>query len=214
MKSNLLKFAFGLSLSIAALGASAQKTYTEGVATYTVKSAMGDAESKVSFRGDSSCSSSQYGPAQVKLISTTKGSYFAVLVDVPVASMKKAAVLTPDEIDQASAAAPKLTFTPTTETKQIGGFNCKKIQAKDPKSGATYDAWVTNDISAPTNIMSKLFDGAGGFPVEFTTVQQGQQVSVSLKSINAEKVPAGTFGVPAGYDKITYEELMSMRGGN
>ncbi len=214
MKSNFLKLALGATLSIAAFSASAQKTYTEGVATYSLKTAAGEAESKVSFRGDSSCSSSQYGPAQVKLITNAKGTSFVILVDVPVASMKKAAILTPDEIDQAAAAAPKFTFTPTTETKEISGFNCKKVQVKDPKSGVSFDAWVTNDVSAPQNLMTKYFDGAGGFPVQFTTIQQGQQVGVVLKSISAEKVPAGTFGIPAGFDHITLEELNSMRGNN
>ncbi|MDB5112696.1 MAG: hypothetical protein JWR67_3810 [Mucilaginibacter sp.] len=212
MNNIFLKVALGAAfLTTVAIGAQAQKTYTEGVITYSIKSSMGDADSKVSFRGDSSSSSSQYGPAVVKLISTAKGNYFAVLVNVPVASIKKAAVLTPDELDQANAAAPKFTFTPTTETKQINGFNCKKVTVKDSK-GTSFDAWVTNDIVAPQNLMSKYFEGAGGFPVQFATMQQGQQVSVILKSISDEKVPAGTFGIPAGYDKITYEELMAMSG--
>jgi len=213
MKSNIIKAAMGLTLSLAAFRASAQKTYTEGTITYTVKTQMGDVEQKVAFRGDSSCSTSQYGPAQVKLISNNKGTYFAVLVDVPVASIKKAAVLTPDEIDQTTAAAPKFTFTPTTETKQINGFNCKKVTAKDSKSGNTYDAWVTNDISTPSTMITKYFDGIGGFPIQFTAIQQGQAVNMELKSISGDKVPAGTFGIPAGYDRITLEELNSMRGG-
>jgi len=212
MNNNFLKFAFGIALTAVAFNASAQKTYTEGVITYSLKTGAGDVDSKVSFRGDSSSSSSQYGPAQVKLISTAKGNYFAVIVDVPVASMKKAAVLTPDDLEQAAAAAPKFTFTPGTETKQISGFNCKKVTVKDPKSGASFDAWVTNDIVAPPNLMSKYFEGSGGFPVQFTTIQQGQPIAVTLKSISAEKVPVGTFGIPPGYDRITMEELNSMRG--
>ena len=213
MKSNIIKTALGLTLTLAAFTASAQKTYTEGVVTYNVKVPTGDVETKVFFRGDSSCSTSQYGPAQVKLISNNKGTYFAVLVDVPVASIKKAAVLTPDEIDQAASAAPKFTFTPTTETKQINGFNCKKVTVKDSKSGNTFDAWFTNDISTPPTLITKYFEGAGGFPVQFTTMQQGQAVNMELKSISDDKVPAGTFGVPAGFDRITLEELNSMRGG-
>ena len=214
MKSNLLKFAFGVSLSIAALGASAQKTYTEGVAAYILKTDAGEMESSVTFKGDSSLATMQQGPANIKLISNIKGTYFVILVDVPVASMKKAAVLTPDELDQAMSAAPKFTFTPTGETKQISGFNCKKIVAKDAKLGVTFDTWVTTDISAPANSYSKLFVGAGGVPIQFTTIQQGKQVDVTLKSITDQKVAPGTFGIPAGFDKISLEELSSMGGGH
>jgi hypothetical protein len=214
MNHKILKFALGVTFSIAAISASAQKTYTEGVATYNLKTDQGEIESPVTFKGDSSMATMQQGPALIKLISTNKGNYFLILVDVPVASMKKAVVLTPDELEQASAAAPKFTFTPTTETKQINGFNCKKVIAKDPKSGATYDAWVTSDISAPGNSYSKYFSESGGFPVQFTTMQQGKVVNVTLKSITDQKVPAGTFAIPAGFDRISMEELNSMRGGN
>jgi hypothetical protein len=213
MNNKFFKITLGLSLTIAAFNANAQKKYTEGVATYSLKSAVGEIESKVSFRGDSTISSMQQGPAVIKFIANGKGTYFAVLVDVPIASIKKAAVLTPDEIDQANATMPQLTFTPTTETKQINGFNCKRVTAKDSKSGASYDLWITNDISAPDNTYSKYFSAGGGLPVQFNTVQQGQPVSVTLKSITDQKVPAGTFGIPAGFDRISYEDLKAMRGG-
>ncbi|HEY0244695.1 MAG TPA: DUF4412 domain-containing protein [Mucilaginibacter sp.] len=213
MNNNILKVALGVSLTIAAFSASAQKNYTEGVVSYTTTSPAGNAESKISFRGDSSLTVLQTGPAVIKLITTVKHSYFAILVDVPVASMKKAAVLTPDEVDQASDELPKLTFTPTTETKQISGYNCKKVTAKDAKSGSDIEVWVTNDISAPANTVSMPFVSAGGFPVEVITTLQGQKADITLKSITEQKVPAGAFGVPAGYDKITYDELKAMRGG-
>jgi hypothetical protein len=213
MNNTFFKLTLGLSLTVAAFTANAQKNYTEGVIVYSTNTASGATESKISFRGDSSSSSLQAGPATIKLITTTKHTYFAILVDVPVASMKKAAVLTPDELDQASEEIPKLTFTTTTETKQINGYNCKKVTAKDDKSGTDVELWVTNDISAPANTISQPFAGAGGFPVQFTTNTKGQKVDVTLKSIAEQKIPAGTFGIPAGYDRITYDELKAMRGG-
>jgi len=212
MNIKFFKLALGIAFTAIAVNASAQKTYTEGTADFSLKTQAGEAESKVSFRGDSSVAVTQQGPALIKLIAN-KDNYFAVLVDVPMASIKKAAVLTPDELDQAMAAAPKFTFTPTTETKQINGFNCKKVIAKDAKSGTNYDTWVTTDISAPLNSVTKLFADAGGFPVQFTTLQQGHAVDVTLKSITAEKVPAGTFGIPAGFDRISLDDLKAMGGG-
>ncbi|MFD2146801.1 hypothetical protein [Mucilaginibacter antarcticus] len=207
-----LKIALGLTLTTLAFSASAQKTYTQGLATYKMSTPRGDAESKLYFTADSNAMLTVQGPATIKMLANNKLTYAAILLDVPVASMKKAAILTPDEIDQFAAMAPKFTFTPGTETKVISGFNCKKVDVKDQKSGTSYVAWVTNDISLPITGLTKPFADAGGVPVQFTTVQQGQVVDVTLKSITDSKAPAGTFGVPAGYDKITLDDLKSMGG--
>jgi hypothetical protein len=168
-------------------------------------------EAKVSFKGDSSAMAIQQGPAAIKIISF-KEDYLAVLVDVPVANMKKAAVATPGELEDAMSKLPTFTFTPTTETKQIAGYNCTKVIAKDEK-GATYDTWVTKDIIAPASAYSRILAKAGGFPVQFTISQMGRNVTNTLKTISDAKVPAGTFGIPAGYDRITLTELSSMGGG-
>jgi hypothetical protein len=207
-----LKIALGLAFTAVAFSASAQKTYTQGLATYALKTAMGDAESKIYFTADSSVMINQQGPALIKVITNSKSTYVAILVDVPVASIKKAAILSPDEIEQGLAAAPKFTFTPSTETKVINGFNCTKVDVKDSKSGSSYVAWVTKDIVAPTNALTRSFADAGGFPVQFTTMQQGQSVDVTLKTIADQKAPAGSFGIPAGFDKISLDDLKAMSG--
>lgn len=213
MNNKIVTIVFGAALGLAGLTAKAQKSYNEGVLTYAVSTSQGDVESKVYFRGDSSASVMQAGPAQIKLLTTKNRSYFAVAVDVPVASIKKAAVLTPDELDQAREEQPKFSFTPTAETKTISGYNCKKVVAKDPKSGATFDIWVTNDITVAPNIMTMPYADAGGFPVQFTAMQQGQSASFTLKSISDQKAPAGTFAIGKDFDKISYEDLKAM-GGN
>lgn len=215
MKLNLLKAAAGMILLAASVTAKAQKTYTEGVITYTITSTTkGTADSKTYFKGDSSVMTTQAGPAAIKIISKGAGDYLAVLVDVPLANIKKAAVATPAEIEQFQSMLPQLTFTPTTETKQISGFNCKKVTAKDAASNATFDIWVTNDISIPSNGLSQVYSKAGGVPVQFTAKQMGENVSVLLKTVSDDKVPANAFSIPAGFDKISLTELESMAGGN
>jgi len=111
-----------------------------------------------------------------------------------------------------AAAVPELTFTATTETKQVAGFNCKKVTAKDAKANKTYDVWVTNDITLPTNSISAFYKKAGGVPVEFQTYLNGQLVSVVLKSITEEKNPAGTFGIASSYERISFEDLKALGG--
>lgn len=201
-----------LALSCITISASAQKTYTEGTATYALATGIGDLEAKLIFNADSNAFITQQGPANIKAVSNKAGTYGVILVDVPLISIKKAAVLTPAELKQAEEQAPKYTFTTTTETKQINGFNSKKVIAKDAKSGSTIDIWVTNDIKAPANSLTKLFKEAGGFPVQFKTTQSGQTIDATLKSIVQEKVPVGSFGVPADYEKITLNELNTLGG--
>lgn len=213
MKIKLLTAVLGIALSATAMSASAQKSYTDGIVTYKTSMRGQDVEIKNYFSVDSSASTFAAGPATIKLLSDAKHDFFAVLVDVPVASIKKAAIATPAEIEQQMATIPTFTFTPGTETKQIAGFNCKKVVATDTKSNKTYDLWITNDITVPTTAIPFYYAQAGGFPVQYTAFQQGQSTEITVSTVTEGKAPAGTFGITKDYDKITLEELNSMGGG-
>ena len=207
-----LKITLGVVLAAFTVTANAQKAYTEGAINYSVSAPIGAVETKVYFTVDSSAVVTNQGPATIKVINDSKNTFMALLADVPLVSIKKAAVLNPAELAQAIAETPKFAFTPTTETKQINGFNCKKVIAKEAKTGSNMDVWVTSDFSMPLNSITKPFAAAGGVPVQFTTVQQGQTVNVELKSLSAGKAPAGTFGIPTGFEKISFSELKNVFG--
>lgn len=211
--NSIKKIALGLAFTTIGFAAHAQKMITEGVITYNVSANGQKGEAKVYFKGDSSSYKMQQGPADITLLSDEKANYMALLVDVPVASMKKAAVYTPADMEQAKSMEPTFTSTPTSETQTIDGYKCKKVQVKEAKSGSTFDVWVTNDVMAPSNLLTRHFVNLGGFPVKFTTIQQGKPVEVELKSIVEEKVKPGTFVIPSDFDKITLQEMMSMAGG-
>lgn len=213
MKIKLLSFVAGVVLSGTALTASAQKAYTEGMMTLNQDFGGMSFPVKSYFTPDSTTASFQQGPATIKILANTKATYFAVLVDVPVAQKKFAGVATPDDIEQQKAMFPTYTFTPTTETKQISGFNCKKVIAKDTKSGNSTDIWVTNDITVPTGVVPSFLANAGGFPIQYQTSLQGRTATVTIQSVVAQKAPAGTFGIPADYDKMSLGELKAMAGG-
>jgi hypothetical protein len=214
MNIKLFNVALGIMLTATAISASAQKNYTEGM--ITISSAMNgqQIQSKYYFRTDSSALTFNTGPATIKILQDAKTTFLAVLVDVPVASIKKAAIATPSEIEDAMSTLPKLTFAPTTETKQISGFNCKKVIATDTKTNKTYDIWVTNDISVPPTAMASYYAGIGGFPIQYTSFSMGQSVDATVVSISDQKVPAGTFGIAPDFDRITMEDLKNMRGGH
>ena len=213
MKIKLFTAAMGVALTATAVTASAQKVYKEGVATIGMNAMGQSVEAKNYFRADSSAVSFNSGPAAIKVLTVAKGTYMAILVDVPVASIKKAAIATPAEVEEEMSKLPALTFVPGTETKVINGFNCKKVVATDPKTSKSYDIWVTNDISLPVNAGSKLYAKAGGFPIQYVTFQNGQAQEISVKSVVEQKVPGGTFSIPSDFDKISMDDLKSMGGG-
>ncbi len=213
MKLKWLSVSLVIALSTTAITALAQKTYTEGVISYTATAGGQIIDSQLYFKGDSSSTSGSRGPATIKTIMANGGAYVAILVDVPIANIKKAAIGTPAELESFKDSEPQFTFIPGTETKVINGFNCKKVVVKDAKSGQSYDAWVTNDVAIPVTIITKFFAAAGGFPIQFTTLQMGQPLSITVKAISGNKVPAGSFSIPGGYDRITITDLSTLGGG-
>jgi hypothetical protein len=214
MNIKILTSALGIALTTFAINAKAQTAYTQGIVTYSSSVNGNKTEAKEYFSADSSVYAFSAGPASIKLLSNAAHSYFAVLVDVPVASKFYAAVANPSEVEEGAAQLPSFTFAPTTETKVISGFNCKKVIATDSKTKKSYDLWITNDFTFPTTAVQPYYTTAGGFPVQYTMLMQGQEVSVTVTSIVQQNLPKGTFGIPAEAEKITLDELKAMRGGN
>jgi len=212
MNIKIFNVALGLVLTATTFAANAQKAYTEGTLTISTSMRGQQVQPKVYFSKDSTALTFNNGPASVKVLTDDKQTFMAILISVPVASLKKAAIATPAEVEQAISELPKLTFAPTTEAKQISGFNCKKVVATDDK-GKKYDIWITNDFSLPDGAIAAYYKGIGGVPVQYTSFAMGQTADVTLLSITADKAPAGTFAIPADYDKITMDDLHSMGGG-
>jgi len=210
---NLKTVALGIALTATTIAVNAQKTYTKGTITYNINAGGQDVEGTAFFTPDSSSLQYAAGPATIKMIVTSKADYFAILVNVPVASMKKAAIATPGEIEESADADANYACTATTETKKIGDYNCIKYIAKDTKSGTSYDLWVTTDISAPVNMMTKGFTGIKGVPVQFSFMPLGQKVAqtITLKSIT-DSLPADSFKISGDYDKISLSDLKAMGG--
>jgi len=213
MNIKFFNVALGLALTATAMSASAQKKYTQGTVNFTTNMRGQEVNAKGYFRADSNAFTFTAGPATIKILTDVSGKSMAILVDVPVASIKKAAIATPDEVDQAMADMPTFTFAPSTEAKQISGFNCKKVVATDSKTKKTYDIWITNDVVVPITGIAKYYREIGGFPVQYTSFSQGQSTDVTVKSIVDEKAPAGTFGIPADFEKISLDDLKAMSGG-
>lgn len=165
------------------------------------------------FTSDSTAVTFLTGQTQVKIIKDKQERDFAILVDVPTASIKKAAILTPNEQQQAMFNSPDYEFKRTKETAQISGFNCLKIITLDKKSGQSFDVWITNDIVIPDAAIPKEYRNIFGVPIKYRITQQGQVIDVTIKSITEKKVPSGMFSIPNHFDKISLDDLKSMRFG-
>lgn len=213
MKIKFFSVALCMLCAATAFQANAQKSYTSGLITLTTDARGQQIDAKDYFSPDSSALSFTTGPATIKVLTNAQFTFFAVLVDVPVASIKKAAIATPDELDQITGAMPKFTFATDTATKTISGFKCNKVVATDPKTNKTYDVWVTHDVTLPEGAIPKYYHGIDGVPIQYTSFSQGQSADVTVKSITDEKAPAGTFAISADFDKITLDDLKAMSGG-
>ena len=202
MNIKFLNVALGIVLTATALSASAQKVFTEGVISFPMEVRGMPADAKEYFTKDSTALVVSFGAGSFKMLTTAKHDYMALVLDVPVASIKKVGTATPAELEEGMAAIPTFSFTTTTETKQISGFNCTKVVAKDNKSGKTYDVWITKDISLPSTAVPIFYANIGGVPIQYTSFQQGQEVSITVTSVTGDKAPAGTFSYSKDFEKV------------
>jgi len=209
MNIKILTAALGIALTTVSISAQAQKTINEGYASFSTDLRGQPADVKAYFTPDSSAQVITFGAGKVKILSDAKRDYLAIVLDIPVASMKKAAIATPAEIEQFSTMYPTFTFKQTTDAKTISGFNCKRVIATDSKSSKAYDIWITNDITVPPTAYAPYYAQAGGYPVQFTAFQQGQETTITITGVTEAKAPAGTFGIAKDFDRITMDELNS-----
>src|SRR3569833_360013 len=100
MKIKLFSAALGIALSATVISASAQKNYTEGVASYSTEMQGQTADVKSYFKADSNATVMTVGPATVKILLTAKHDYLAVVLDVPVAGLKKAGIATAADLEE------------------------------------------------------------------------------------------------------------------
>lgn len=218
MKIKFLSVALGIALSATILSASAQKSYTEGLVTIKTSAGSQAIEMKEYFKSDSIATIFSAGPANIKLLADASYKFFAVVAEVSAFKIKKAAIYTPAEIDQVVSGFPTFTFAPSTETKQIAGFNCKKVVATDTKTQKTYDTWITNDISLPAAVIEKYYASIGGVPIQYTSFQKGPDgvwgtADNTISGVSDQKAPAGTFGIAPDFDKISKATLDAMSRG-
>ena len=214
MKKNLL---FIFVIIAIALASCADKT-KQGTIVYQLDYQLPDSlrsyadylpkQATVYFKGDSVVSIQGTDEESTTVITHQPSNYMLVLLK----SATKHFQVNYAKADQ-SQELPDIsvyTFTKGTATKQIAGYNAQQYTMKNKISDETSEAWFTTGIKLPPSLLTMGFDPAMGVPLVFSTNQNGIITKTSVKEIRFEPAPAGVFSAPAGYQKLTPQQLKEM----
>lgn len=98
------------------------------------------------------------------------------------------------------------------EKKKIAGYKCCKATAELPQ-GMQMIVYFTKKIKPKDSFISKAMGGLDGFPLEFVVeTGMGMALTFTAQEVKGDVDPSN-FEVPAGYDKMTLEELQEELGG-
>jgi hypothetical protein len=125
------------------------------------------------------------------------------------------------------------TVTPTSETKKIGNYNCKKYlqTIKNAAMSSETELWVTKDIKVNVELYKKYLTSMlaatpamiqllgdiskeiakvdGVYVLSNTvTTAMGNEIKSSAEVLEVKEgsAPAGTYELPAKYKEVAYEE--------
>jgi hypothetical protein len=128
-------------------------------------------------------------------------------------SKKYSVVFTPADQEMLADKYPQMTLKPSTESKVLNGFKASKFEVSESKTNTKFDVWFTKDIDVVANPLSRFYDPSYGFPLEFTSFQNGISLRATVKEIQRTNVPTGMFSASKDYEEMTLTQLMQMRGG-
>jgi GLPGLI family protein len=128
---------------------------------------------------------------------------------------KMALKATKEEIEKVLAKIPTATMVVGTETKQIAGYNCKKVDFT--QEGKTTTIYTTEDLVIPNSNWQNEYKDVPNVILEFLQVIPTQDAEIKMlvaaTEVKKEKVKAEMFLVPAGYQEMSMSEFKKMMGG-
>ncbi len=145
-------------------------------------------------------------------ISNMEDGSTIVLIDAM--GMKIAVNQTKEEIDanieEAGLEDPEIKFL--DETKEIAGYTCKKAEVTSGDD--MIEVFYTEEINVPKGMNDNNgFKGIEGVLMEYSVVQEGMIMIMTVKEVKKGKVNKGMFVIPDDYEIKTAEELGGMLGG-
>ena len=206
---------------VSLVNANAQQKITEGVVVYTLSwnvpeqaqamAASLPTEIQVYFKGDSSSMKIESQFFSMQSILNTKKEYERLLLDIPMISKKYSVVFTPADQEVEADKYPQMSLKPSTESKVLNGFKASKFEVYEGKTNTKFNVWFTKEVDITANPLSRFYEPSYGFPLEFTSFQNGMSVRASVKEIQKTSVPAGVFSASKDYEEFSYAELEQMR---
>jgi|AntAceMinimDraft_14_1070370.scaffolds.fasta_scaffold82667_1 GLPGLI family protein len=113
-------------------------------------------------------------------------------------------------IEEASLEDPVVTLL--DETKEIAGYTCKKAEVSNGDD--IIEVYYTDEINVPTGMNDNNgFKGINGLLMEYSVVQEGMIMIMTVKEVKKGKVNKGMFVIPDDYEIKTMDELGGMFGG-
>ena len=95
-------------------------------------------------------------------------------------------------------------FKPTTETKEIAGYTCKKAIAQ-LKDGTTFFVYYAPDINVINKEYNPVFKSLPGLPVQYEVAYGKHVFGYTLSAINFNPIPSAKFDIPkSGYRIMPY----------
>jgi hypothetical protein len=103
---------------------------------------------------------------------------------------------------------PKFIFTPTTETKMIAGFKCKKVGvAYADNKFAPFDLYYTEDIKLEDPNWATPFREIKGVLMGYRFNRYGFYMEFTANKVDMEDVDDKIFTIPQEYKKISKEQI-------
>jgi len=144
------------------------------------------------------------------IVSDSKTEDAFILMDL----MGQKMCLTIDPADKEEAEDVKPKVKKLSETKKIAGYKCKAAEVTYPGGEGEEDqvviVYYTPKISGDGHNQFSMLDG---LPLEYTTSQQGMEVTIVAELVSEESVAASYFDAPEEYKKMTMDEFQQMMGG-
>ena len=169
------------------------------------------ATSVIYLKGNSSRSEMVSSLASFTTIHDARTGAAVVLQEV--SGQKLLIRMTGDNWNEKNKRYDGITFTSTSESKQIAGYNCLKTIAT-LKDGTSFAVFYTKELLADNQDYSYQFKTLDGLPLEYELIQGSLKIKYTVSKISLNPVPASRFDIPkSGYREMTYDESRKLGGG-
>lgn len=194
----------------------AQKQFAEGTVVYDVTIESGanksNASNTVYIKGNNSRTEMVSDLGSEITIHNAKSAGSVILKEF--SGQKLMIKLTKENWIAKNKIFSNITFSTTSETKTILGYNCKKAIAKSD-DGKTFTVYYTSDLVMGNKQYDPTFVNLPGLAMEYVIESGKLKFTYTVSKISFDQVSLSKFDFPtSGYRVMTYEENQEMKKGN